>query len=552
MKSSSSILSILQTASQFIDSSDHEELLRDLDLIVKSFVDPVYRIAVLGQFNIGKSTFINAVLGNDILPVKMVRSTGTVINIRYGKKLAITVYLDTGEFITSSHPEILKEFAVLSPKGYRREDVLRIEVFYPHPILMNGVELMDLPGTNDQNELDNLVKNQLLQADLVIQVLNARQPFSKCERDTLNQWLSARGIQTFIFVLNRMNEISSPKDKAEIYNHLSSSLRAFKPQLLNGLKNLFRVDALPALEAKQKKNKNHILKSGIYTFEINLHTIILLQKKKIRETRITRVIIIARRVQVLLQSQAQILSGQILQADNLRNIAIEKGKKEEEFLQKEFRQRVESYKDWLALDNLVASFQVEAAHALEKGEFDEWQRNKLQSNNIDKMQSIERFIRKACVRLDLTNPFELLISLPPLPNPIFPDRQSRNAGQWINDIFNGGENRRRLDQEYERVKWKKYNDAIHSCFTIFSKTSLASLEKYEKNVSTLLIFVIPLESQETVSMRSQLYRLNTSIDDIKGIDSFTLRNKSLFLEIVEFCKARIYFLMSWIKLRSHI
>jgi predicted GTPase len=246
MKPSSSILNILQTASQFIDSSYHEKLLQDLHLIFKSFEDSTYRIAVLGQFNIGKSTFLNAILGNDILPVKMVRLTGTAIHIKYGKSLAITISLDTGELITGSHLEILEGFAILSPKGYRREDVLKVEGFYPHPILMNGVELMDLPGTNDQRELDDLVKDQLLQVDLVIQVLNARQPFSKCEQDILNQWLSARGVQTFIFVLNRMNEISSPKDRAEVYNHLSSSLRAFKPNLSNGLKSLFRVDALPA------------------------------------------------------------------------------------------------------------------------------------------------------------------------------------------------------------------------------------------------------------------------------------------------------------------
>jgi hypothetical protein len=223
------------------------------------------------------------------------------------------------------------------------------------------------------------------------------------------------------------------------------------------------------LRGETKKEKNYILKSGIFNFEVNLLTIISIQKKKIRETRALRVILIGRRVQISLQIKAQILSDQILQAENLRNIAIEKGKQEEEFLQKEFKQRVESYKDWLALDNLVASFQVEAAHALEKGEFSEWQRSKLQPINIGKIQAIDIFIHKACVRLDTTNPFDLLISLPPLPNPILPDRQSRNAGQWVSDIFNGGENRRRLDHEYEQVKWKSIKMLYVLIFLSFLK-----------------------------------------------------------------------------------
>jgi hypothetical protein len=99
---------------------------------------------------------------------------------------------------------------------------------------------------------------------------------------------------------------------------------------------------------------------------------------------------------------------------------------------------------------------------------------------------------------------------------------------------------------------EKYKDAIRSYFSIFSKTSLASLEKYEKNVSALLIFVIPPESQTTVRMRSQLDRLNISIDDIKGIDPINLRNRNILLEIVEFCKVGIYFFISWMKLRSSI
>ena len=66
-----------------------------------------------------------------------------------------------------------------------------------------------MPGTNDSQEQDSLVRDKLLQVDLVIQILSAKQPFTLDEQNKLNDWLINRGIKTFIFIINWMNEIES-------------------------------------------------------------------------------------------------------------------------------------------------------------------------------------------------------------------------------------------------------------------------------------------------------------------------------------------------------
>jgi hypothetical protein len=545
MKSVITTSNTLKTACQFLVLQEHQQLIKDVESVCEQLVNPNFRIAMLAPFNFGKSTLINALLGQNIMPVKMVRTTGTVIRIKYGKTLTTIITLKSGEIIRSNDTEILKEFAVLNKKGQRREDVGSVEVLCPHFLLKNGVELLDLPGTNDREAQDVLVRDQLLQVDLVIQILNARQPFTQGEQDTLNQWLIERGIKTVIFVLNRMNEIETQKDKSEIYDDVVSTIKFFKPDLPEGLKKLYCVDALPALEAKQNRKKWQVFKSGIIDFEVSLLTIISLHKKRTSQTRFLRVITMASKVRYILNKQAQELAIEVSNAENIRNLAIEKGKQQEKSLKEEFSKRVEIYQNWLYLNTLVASYEIEAAKTLETKGFYDWQDNKFKPTILDYTQAIEKCVSKACKKFQKSNSNRINISFPEYPKVSLPTRQDRNAGQWIGDIFNGGANRKKLDQEYENKKWQAYKDAVHSYLSEFSKSNLASLNEYEKNVHPLITFSIPAESHEFIDKRNDLNSLNSSIDSIQHIESQKAGINRYKLKILELFKVFIIFWNNW-------
>ncbi|KYC38108.1 dynamin [Scytonema hofmannii PCC 7110] len=518
MKSYLTISQSLKAVCQFIDAEEQQQLVKDVELVCQQLVNPHFGIAVLAPFNFGKSTLINALLGREIMPTKMVRTTGTVIKIKYGETLQTLITLKSGEVIRSNDTEVLKEFAVLNHKRQRREDVMSVEVAYPSDLLKNGIELFDLPGTNDKEEQNVLVRNQLLQVDLVIQVLNAQQPFTLGEQETLSTWLINRGIKSVIFVLNRMNEIESEDDKNEIYDDVYSTTAIFKSDLPQGLKTLYRVDALPAVKAKQERNIWKRFISGIITFKATLLTVTFLQKKRTNQTRLLRVITIATQIKQILQKKVNDLTAEIRNAEEIRNVAIKQGKERELFLKKEFKRRLETYRNWLSLNSLVGTYQRDAAESLETNRFHTWQDSKLKSTILTYTQAIEKWVNQSCDELNINQINTINISLPSYPNVVLPQPQDRNARQWIGDIFNGGANRKRLNEEYQIKKWEAYKNAVYKYLSKFSKDALMSLDKYEKTVESLIIFPIPPVAEEVLQKRHHLNALNSSLDAIKSIE----------------------------------
>lgn len=551
MKYSLAISKSLKNACRFLDERENQQLLKDVELVCEQFISPNFGVAVLAPFNFGKSTLINALLGKEIMPTKMVRTTGAVISLKYGDRLTTSIALKSGEVVESNDTEILKKFAVLNRKGQRREDVLSVKVSYPHHLLKNGVEFFDLPGTNDREEQDILVRDKLLQVDLVLQILNAGQAFTLGEQETLHQWLINRGIKTVIFVLNKLNIYTSLEDKKEILEEVDSITEQFNQQLKfdlpQNLKTFFRVDALPAIKAKQKRNKKEILASGIIGFEAALLTIISLQKKKVNQTRLLRVIAVASQVKSVLKTKVNYLKKEIRDAENIRNNIIEKGKQRELYLKKEFKRKVEAYRNWLSLDTLLGTYQIEAAKALESNQFNDWQQNKFQLIILRYTQAIQDSANQSCNEFQKVQSAFIDVSLPSYPKAYLPQRQDRNTWQWTTDIFNRGVNRKRLDKEYEIKKWDAYKKSIYGYLSEFSKNTLKSLNQYEQKVESLIVFPIPPESHTLIKKRSDLVSLNSSIDTIIDIEKVKNEKTDIYqFKVLEKLKVRFLFCKNWL------
>src|SRR5687768_8801084 len=115
-----------------------------------------FMLVVIGEFNAGKSSFVNALLGDELLPMGITPTTEAIELIRYGKE-------------KSRNAEIKEE-------GRLRE--------WRHPSTGGpGVVIVDTPGTGSVfARHEEVAKNFLSRSDLVIFLISAKRAFAQTEK----------------------------------------------------------------------------------------------------------------------------------------------------------------------------------------------------------------------------------------------------------------------------------------------------------------------------------------------------------------------------------
>ena len=421
----------LQSALGILELDKNSQLYRDTTSICDYLAKPTFQIAVFGPFNYGKSTLLNALLGNRALPIDLVPTTGAAIYVNYGEELHAKITLKDGTEISEPGTDVLKRYAILDDARQMRDDVAAVNVYCPHPFLQTGVELLDLPGTNDREEQDNLVRDKLLTADLVVQVLDARKLMTLGERENLRDWLSDRNINTVVFVANFLN-LLEPDDQKQVYNRLLFVAESFRSNLPNNISNIYRVDALPALRARLKGDVAAAQTTGIATFESALQSIVAAQQEQLA-VKLPRIEAIATKICQSLQAKAETVAAEIAAAQKKHKDKIEIKQKAEKLISKGFQASVSDFEIWLYQPTLLQRYQSEMALSLQEGSFDAW-KLKFQREALHQQQTIAEWVNKACEFFEKEQPIALLISFPPspqvsLPEPPPPPAQKSNDSE---------------------------------------------------------------------------------------------------------------------------
>lgn len=201
-----------------------------------------FLVAVVGEFKRGKSTLVNALVGEAVLPTGVVPLTAIATELRFGEPLATIVYLDGR---TEEIPrERIAAYVTESGNPENALGVARVEVRGRWPLLEPGAVLVDTPGLASLHDHNTeAARAALLDADGAIVVLSADSPLSEQERDLLHL-LRDRRSPTF-FVLNKSDHLGED-ELAEVRQFVVKMIE----EILHTSITVFAVDARSALHPR--------------------------------------------------------------------------------------------------------------------------------------------------------------------------------------------------------------------------------------------------------------------------------------------------------------
>lgn len=183
------------------DEVERERVQEGLECVRRRQADPTVTMAVVGEFSVGKSSFINALLREELFETDAVQGTTTApAIISYGL-----------EPTACSQHEGVTDFRLIQ----RPSDFLRA-----------GVRIMDTPGTGSQTQWHDKVTHRAIrdEADACIVLVPAVEPLSQTLRDFLRENLSDQ-LSSCVFVLTKI-DLVRPRDRGRVIAYVKAALES--------------------------------------------------------------------------------------------------------------------------------------------------------------------------------------------------------------------------------------------------------------------------------------------------------------------------------------
>lgn len=263
-----------------------------LDLKTK-LEDDSFKVLVIGEFKNGKSTFINALLGDKILPAYSTPCTAVINEVKYGQSKKAMLYFknplpkEMSEDIPESVMQHIKKYAgrEVPPIEIDVEDLVeyvaipdpskdqadsiselpysRVVLEYPLKLCYDGVEVIDSPGLNENGTRTKVTEEYLKKADAILFVFRCPKIAGQSEMEYIHTQIQTRGYEDIFFVCNAINQIPEEEQEQLIqfgYKKLTKETHLKK-------EGIFFLDALGGLKAKKNREFEALSRTGMLEFE---------------------------------------------------------------------------------------------------------------------------------------------------------------------------------------------------------------------------------------------------------------------------------------------
>ncbi len=283
---------------EYAASLNLDNTARSIGDIIDKAAGEHFEVAIVGEFKRGKSTLINAILGQEVLPADVLPATATLNRVTYSKEPYVEVEYKDGSSERVDIDRLADYVTKLSYDSEKKaETVKEATVYYDTDFCKNNVDIIDTPGLNDDEQMTNVTMSILPEIDAAVFVISANSPFSQFEKEFLENKMLTSDLGRIIFAVNCFGTFSKEDedrivetverricsyvmDKAKkVMGESSKEFGVYKRKI--GKPKVIGVYAKKALMAKEAGDMQMLEESNFPRFESVLETMLTKERGSI-------------------------------------------------------------------------------------------------------------------------------------------------------------------------------------------------------------------------------------------------------------------------------
>lgn len=330
MRKNNYILNVINEIKEILEKNDYRKKRynNDVDWFKKkaNVIDRnIIRVAIMGITSSGKSTLVNAILGEKILPVAIKPSSSIIITCSKGKNRQATIYF------SHKKPEILigdklneksiAEYADESINPNNKLKVIQIDITMPQFLLGDNIHIVDSPGLDACDlEMHEKLTLEILLPTIDICIFLTTVKANSDEVNAKKISIVREKEKQIILVQNMIDSVEDKLGKNGIVEEDKVTiLKKHKKRAENLLKNvtdnkeefeIIQISALNALKGIIEKNKELYNNSNIENFTQAVETCVNKIIPKINEQ---RKISISKRIDQIITTDKEIIKDSNLE-----------------------------------------------------------------------------------------------------------------------------------------------------------------------------------------------------------------------------------------------
>ncbi|MEJ6481909.1 dynamin family protein [Nostoc punctiforme UO1] len=279
------------------DCNEHsflpQSLIEEIEEVFKKIKSQRFRLAVVGEFSKGKSTLLNALLGEEIQPVRAIPCSGTVTVLKYGIKKRVFCRYKDGRYeeIPFEQYKVKAAISKEAAREHRSDELAQSdieEIIFEHPELAlckSGVEILDSPGLNEHPDRTSITYKLLKNSDAVIFLTDAMHLLSEKEKELiqdvryqLNGNCEDQPAENLFVLVNFMDSLEEEEDRQDVKQRLESFMKNKNLLLSNAEHRVHYISAKAALKAILNNRSDDEYLKSFHAFTQSLENFLTIER----------------------------------------------------------------------------------------------------------------------------------------------------------------------------------------------------------------------------------------------------------------------------------